>query len=60
MTPFQSYRFGPAAKIVVHSSREQSIAAGVCRNRKVKKESARHRPEALEFRGILAVVREFG
>jgi len=42
MTPVKSYRFGPASKIVVHSSRDQSIPETVRRNRKEKKESAFH------------------
>ena len=36
MTPIQSYRFGPATKIVEHSSRNQTNAGACARNRKEK------------------------
>ena len=37
MTPVQSYRFGPATKLVVHSSRLQITASTRSRNRNLKK-----------------------
>jgi len=40
MTPVQSYRFGPATKLVVHSSRGETNASCHSRNGNLKKEIA--------------------